>query len=322
MDVVYICRKGANEELRYSLRSLANIEHDRVWIFGDCPSWFTGSHVHVEQFGRKQGNAKRNLLAACTNSRVSDPFLLMNDDFYIIAPTEPALYDRGPSADVIAEYERKHPGGSYTEALKATDELLRADGYEDPLSYELHMPMPVHKALMLKVLERVMSDGRTTLQNRTMYGALAGLPSTTVADVKVYGPDDLPPTGAYLSSSDATFPLVFPLLSELFPEPSPYEKEAGPMFVSPRRVSRGGVLITYAGEVMAEEEARRRGLITAPKPVPAPVAAPAPAPVPVPEPEPEPKPTTVAGIKAILDARGIEYRRSARKAELEALLAE
>ena len=298
MDVVYICRQGPNEELRYSLRSLVNIEHDRVWVFGGAPAWFTGKHIPVPQSGVKQANAKMNLLAACLHPRVSDPFLLMNDDFYIIAPTEPALYDRGPAARVIAEYERMYPRGSYAEYLKLTDDLLRADGHTERLSYELHVPMPVGKALMRDVVMRILADGRVALNHRSMYGALVGMPSTTMRDPKVYGPGDLPPEGAYLSSSDATFPLVLPLLEELFPDPSPYEapdmaalirQEDGPMYVSPSRITRKGVLIAYAGEVMTEAEARRRGLeIEAPEPAPKPVAESAPEPA---EPAPKPKRT-------------------------------
>ena len=43
MDAVYYVRPGdRNDELRYSLRSLANLPHDRVWIVGHTPPWVTG----------------------------------------------------------------------------------------------------------------------------------------------------------------------------------------------------------------------------------------------------------------------------------------
>jgi hypothetical protein len=40
-DVVYVVRPGnRNEELRYSLRSIAaHLPHRRVWLAGFCPSW-------------------------------------------------------------------------------------------------------------------------------------------------------------------------------------------------------------------------------------------------------------------------------------------
>lgn len=45
MDILYLCRPGENLELRYSLRSLRNVPHGRVWIFGDCPDWVTNVNL-------------------------------------------------------------------------------------------------------------------------------------------------------------------------------------------------------------------------------------------------------------------------------------
>ncbi|MFF3129757.1 hypothetical protein ACFVRD_48125 [Streptomyces sp. NPDC057908] len=39
-DIVYVVRPwNQNEQLRYSLRTLANLPHRRVWIAGYCPTW-------------------------------------------------------------------------------------------------------------------------------------------------------------------------------------------------------------------------------------------------------------------------------------------
>lgn len=39
-DIVYFVKESAkNEELRYSLRSLKNFPHGRVWFYGYCPSF-------------------------------------------------------------------------------------------------------------------------------------------------------------------------------------------------------------------------------------------------------------------------------------------
>ena len=40
------------------------------------------------------------------------------------------------------------------------------------------------------------------------------------------------------------------------------------MYTSVERVERGGFLIAYKGEVMSEDEAKRRGLLAEPKPKP------------------------------------------------------
>jgi len=318
VDVVYICRSGPNEELRYSLRSLVNIEHDRVFVFGGAPAWYTGNLIGVPQTGTKQQNAKQNLLTACLHSRVSDPFLLMNDDFYIVKPTVPTLYDRGPITGVIAEYERTAPGGGYLESMRETYNLLMADGYADPLSYELHVPMPVLKRTMYDTLMTIFAHGMMSLQNRTIYGALAGLPSITIPDPKVYEVGDSIPDGPYLSSLDQRFDLVRPLLEELFPEPCQYEaadtatvirQEDGPMYVSPSRVIRHGVLIAYAGESMTEAEAHRRGLDTTEEPA-----------APEPTPEPDYDAMNVRELKALLDERGVAYPKRANRSMLLTLV--
>ena len=92
-DVVYLCRSGENEELRYSLRSLKNVPHGQVWIFGGAPSWISDrvNFVGVPQtdfnfrdaWKTKFENTRRNLYTATQQPEVSEHFLLMNDDFYV-----------------------------------------------------------------------------------------------------------------------------------------------------------------------------------------------------------------------------------------------
>ena len=58
-DLVYIvCPGDQNEELRYSLRSVArNLPGRRVWIFGHTPPWVTGVHsVELDPLDDKYEN--------------------------------------------------------------------------------------------------------------------------------------------------------------------------------------------------------------------------------------------------------------------------
>lgn len=301
MDAVYVCRKGPNEELRYSLRSLVNLEHDRVWVFGGKPEWYIGKHVPVPQDGTKQANVKTALAAIIDDRRVSDPFLLFNDDFYAIEPAEARLYDCGPASAVIAHYAKAHPGGTYLAALERTSALLADMGHPDPLCYELHLPMPVRKDVLREVLRIVAEQHYPPLMHRTIHGALAGEPSETLVDVKVYGRGDPVPAGPWLSSCNRSFEHVQPLLARLFPDPCPHENEEDAMlYTSPKRVERNGVLVAFAGESMPVEEAVRRGLLTGA----APVAAPAPAPAPEPESE-DLSALKMPELRAIAKERGI-----------------
>lgn len=109
MDVVYYVRPGErNEELRYSLRSLQNMPHERVWLVGHKPAWVTGvEHIPNRSNGSSpQHNATSHLLAAC-DAVPAERFVVFNDDFYVMEPIEhiPALH-AGPLS------ERRRPMGS------------------------------------------------------------------------------------------------------------------------------------------------------------------------------------------------------------------
>ena len=82
------------------------------------------------------------------------------------------------------------------------------------------------------------------------------------------------------------------------------------MYVSPSRMSRNGVLIAYAGEVMTEREARRRGLeVEQPE-----------EPEAVPEPAPDYDAMNVRELRELADSRGISAPKRAKRADLLALL--
>src|SRR5690606_30767194 len=92
MDVVYPLppKRAAYEELRYSLRSLANLPHDRVFIAGGLPNWVDNvEHIEtVQEWPSKYVNLCVNIASACCDDRVSDPFILFNDDFFVMEPVE------------------------------------------------------------------------------------------------------------------------------------------------------------------------------------------------------------------------------------------
>lgn len=316
-DVVYVCREGEkNEELRYSLRSLVNLPHRHVWIFGGCPQFARNvKHVPVSQ-GRRDVylNTTRLLEAACRHPDVSDPFILMNDDFFVVEPIDSVpLLNRGPVSDVVTDCRALHGRRSYVEGMERVVAFLEARGYPDPLSFELHAPMLVDKATMLEAIAMCPDDG---MHKRTVYGALAGLVGETVPDCKIHAAGPLPP-GPFISSRPSVFrdsPL--PHLKELFPRSGRYEEGGATMKVRARRLFNDRVAgrRRQVGEEFDVTDARfhelnstRFGQLVAPVGPPI-------------EPDLAPAPETVKDIKAILNARGIQYRKSAKKEELRALL--
>lgn len=267
LDVVYLVRPGEdNEELRYSLRSLAtNLPHGRVWMAGHRPEWVsrTVRHIEVPPDADKHRSSTANLLAACSDPGVPEHVLLFNDDFFITRPIPavPAMH-RGPVAEVLNYYTRYN--NAYAQGMADTAALLAELGHPDPVSYELHVPMVIHTPTMRRLLERY-GPRVKTLNKRTLYGNLAHAGGRQVADVKVAKDGDRwDPDGPFVSTNDGPFKrgAVGVWLRALFPDPCRYERppkeepmsEAGP--VSYRNTVTGRVLELAAPDASLERSRR------------------------------------------------------------------
>lgn len=241
MDFVYIFKQDLendSEELRYSLRSLANIPHGRVFLVGEKPDWATNvEFIPVAQTKTKQENWNMNMRAAVNSTDISEEFVLMNDDFFImhLLPEVPNWH-MGPLDEVIANYERRYPGGSdYINSMKRTYKQLLAMGYDTPVSYELHMPMVLRKSLVKQW--HVDRPNVGSLQFRTMYGNLNNLGGVQVKDGKVFvdpvhndplyndNPLKYLQSQPILSATGGSFKrtLVGDYVRRTLAEPSPYE---------------------------------------------------------------------------------------------------
>lgn len=224
MDVVYVCRAGENPELRYSLRSLINVPHGQVWIVGgEPPAWVTNvTRIATWQGGPKYEVTTNAVRTACLTPEISDPFWLWNDDFYALEPAKAEHHHRGPVRGVLDGYARRYPESVYTRGMRETLDQLEAHGYADPLSYELHVPLIVHKAPMLTALE--LGEDVPVWHKRTAYGAVANVGGAFMEDCKVYDQRAVLPVGPWLSSCDSSFPSLRPMLLDRFPERGVHEK--------------------------------------------------------------------------------------------------
>jgi len=189
VDIVYLVKNSVendSEELRYSLRSLKNIAHGKVFLVGESPAWVKNViFIPVEQSRTRYENWTMNLMAAATNDAISEDFLMMNDDFFIMKPTsELPPTNLGPVKSVIEQYEARYPGGSdYISIMKRLYEALLQRGCSNPLSYELHTPMTLSKTRVRRLYEDVAGQ---FIQFRSEYGNYFDLGGLTVPDVKVF----------------------------------------------------------------------------------------------------------------------------------------
>ena len=99
MDVVYILGNGSevdNEELRFSLRSLCinMLDLRKVYVVGVLPAFLRGVH-HIpcdDRHEKRWKNALEKTRLASTTDGITEEFLLMNDDFFMLKEFEGAEF--------------------------------------------------------------------------------------------------------------------------------------------------------------------------------------------------------------------------------------
>jgi hypothetical protein len=191
IDVVYILRnKGTrwrNEEIRYSLRSIEkHLDFNNVFIVGELPSWALSEKITLikadDPYGNKLRNAIHKITLACKDEKVSDNFILMNDDFFFLKKTEKIEYfNKGKLA--VSKRDHSTKGGYYYRAICSTLDMLRAGGVKDPVDYEVHYPIIFNKQKFLKMAAGITE---TDYLFRSVYCNLNNITSKYRADVKVF----------------------------------------------------------------------------------------------------------------------------------------
>lgn len=94
MDIVYVLKNEPSDwqdnEIRYSLRSLERFgrNYDRVFLVGGKPDFLDYNKIihlaHQDKYAVPDYNVFLKLLYLCSNSDVSENFILFNDDFYLL----------------------------------------------------------------------------------------------------------------------------------------------------------------------------------------------------------------------------------------------
>lgn len=230
MDFVYICKEGINEELKYSIRSVVESFPDsNIWVVGGKPDWYVGNYINVEQKESKYKNAVENLKTISNSDQISESFVLMNDDFYIIKKIDKIEnFHGGYLLNKINLYQKLNGNSQYTRKLSGTYKKLKALGFENPLDYELHVPMIMEKEKLKTVLELI-----DQFLWRSIYGNKFEVGGTEMQDVKVYtsGPLVLKSynlnidSHTYLSSADSSFNNIFDkILKDKFNKKTKFEK--------------------------------------------------------------------------------------------------
>lgn len=205
-DIVLPCRNGDNPELRYALRSInQNMPHGHIWIIGAWPAWLKDSE-HLTRIRRpkqrhKYATTRAHYRYACQSPRISDPWVMWNDDFFLLRPIDqiPVLH-WGPLDRAVTRFSSWT--SRWANGMRDTAKLLKdLQPGTKHLCYDLHTPLTIHSASMLRALEL---GGRIPAAHiRTLYGNLAHIGGTYHPDPKTYNAPNNPKT--WLSSHESTF---------------------------------------------------------------------------------------------------------------------
>lgn len=233
-DIVIPVREGDHSpHLALTLRSIEkNFPHGRVWIVGYKPRWVSDKvgYLPVPQRASGYRNVMNNLHAVVDCEDIDPEFWFFNDDFYVVKPvTEPPVYFEG----LLYERARRLKGlalGSYTSGAMKTYELLAAAGFESPLNFDLHAPMPMYKLGVADSLRLIESSGQDFWPHlRSVYGAMTGLEAEPGKDYKITSVGGfISEKAIYVSSSARSLNgTLGRQLRHMFPQQSRYEREPG-----------------------------------------------------------------------------------------------
>ena len=228
-DIVYVIKDSKqNEEFRYSLRSLDKNGQNYgkvITIGGQVDGITTDVNIFLKQIGKwKYDRVNMTFKEICLNPLISDNFILMNDDFFIMKPLDMSklkTYYRCSLEEYLEILVRDRASTEYSGRLARAAmalELLELD----TKCYELHIPMLFNKHKLLEVFGAFTGFTGT----RTLYGNYHKIKATKSDDCKVFTKgDNVPKDSQFLSTTDATFRLgqVGQYIRDSFPDKSRFE---------------------------------------------------------------------------------------------------
>ena len=223
-DIIYFVKESeSNEELRYSLRSLVNFPHRKVWFYGGCPDELKPDHhVFVKQDKEnKWQNVNMMLKLACNNPEITKDFWLFNDDFFVMEKVEkPVNYSNGDLYKRIVMLEDVHGGITpYSKQLRDMCKELEAMGCTT-INYTLHVPILINREKAMELFNVTECP-----MFRSLYGNYAKVKTETMHDVKIVNCEKEYKGGIYLSTDDKSFEgKVGDQIRSHFPDKCKYEK--------------------------------------------------------------------------------------------------
>jgi hypothetical protein len=191
IDIVYILGSGSkwqDNEIRYSLRSVQ--KHLRMWnnvyVVGRLPEFLTGViHIQKEDDGNsKEHNICRKIATACKDSRISNRFLMFNDDHFLLTPHVASHFPYYHDGDLQGLYNRSDRTKPYGIAIGNTIQHL---GGCQKRNYDVHCPIIYNKRDFLQHLSEPNWNDLAGYLIKSIYANKCGVNPEHIQDIKIDG---------------------------------------------------------------------------------------------------------------------------------------
>lgn len=221
--------KWQDNELRYTLRGIEKYltGYGKIFIVGDERKWLQGvEYVSCEtEYTSKQKNIFDRILAACNDDRVSDAFIMFNDDHFLLQYTDVSelKYWKWSTLQALGI----KAGGTYQRTVFNTAKKLAADGCTQH-NFDIHVPIVYEKDKFITLADE---DWSRDYCIKSLYCNKFNIPGTDMPDLvlgKPFTRDEIRKvisTRQWFSINDAGLNgAVKDVLGEVYPDKSKFEK--------------------------------------------------------------------------------------------------
>lgn len=162
VDVIYALGKGSihqNIELKYSLRSLEMHARNigNVFLIGEKPKFLNYEfvqHIHVRDNNLPERNIKNKIIAACELPQLSERFLFVNDDHFLLKEIDAANYPYyfKKNMSLLQGWQVRPRTDEYAQSLKNTHDVLSERGLPGK-HFDIHYPIVYNKYLFPQIIQ-------------------------------------------------------------------------------------------------------------------------------------------------------------------------
>lgn len=238
IDIVYVLSNESrwiDKEIMYSIRSVEKFikGYGKIFIVGRKPMFFNDKVIEIpyeDIFTNKARNIKCKILRAAVDRRVSNNFMLLNDDYFFLQPIEePGNYPYYYKCDLKETIRRNRHNLDYLPHVMATEEVLRNLALPRK-NFDTHYPIIYNKKKLCEVCDKFLWNVSYGFIFKSVYCNTLGIKGVQREDCKINHPhvrSNWPIITKELecfSIGDRSINASLEqFLSGLFPKPSRYE---------------------------------------------------------------------------------------------------